>query len=74
MVSMELKTHIELDDGLLEEVFRMGKFDTKKAAVNAALAEYAKLLKRRELLKMQGKMPWVADLDTLRADRHKREP
>ena len=66
-----MKTHIELDDGLLEEVFRMGRFETKKAAVNAALAEYAKLLKRRELLQMQGKVPWVGDLDTLRADRTK---
>lgn len=70
----EMKTHIELDDGLLEEVFRMGRFTTKKAAVNAALAEYAKLLKRRELLSMQGKVPWVGDLDALRADRTKRRP
>ena len=69
-----MKTHIELDDALLEEVFRMGGFDTKKAAVNAALQEYAKLLKRRELLRMQGKVPWVGDLDSLRADRSKRRP
>ena len=69
-----MKTHIELDDGLLEEVFRMGHFSTKKAAVNAALAEYAKLLKRRELLEMQGKVPWVESLDALRMDRTKRRP
>jgi Arc/MetJ family transcription regulator len=69
-----MKTHIELDDALLEEVFRMGGFDTKKAAVNAALAEYAKLLKRRELLKLPGKVKWVGDLDALRADRTKRKP
>ena len=55
-------------------VMGMGGFDTKKAAVNTALAEYAKLLKRRELLKMQGKIPWVGDLDSLRADRTKRQP
>ncbi len=69
-----MKTHIELDDTLLEEVFRMGRFSTKKAAVNAALAEYAKLLKRRELLAMQGTVSWVGDLDALRADRTKRRP
>ena len=69
-----MKTHIELDDALLEEVFRMGRFSTKKAAVNAALAEYAKLLKRRELLQMQGKMPWAGDLDALRANRTDRRP
>jgi Arc/MetJ family transcription regulator len=46
----------------------------KKIAVNTALAGYAKLLKRRELLEMQGKVPWSGDLDALRAsrtDRHR---
>ena len=52
----------------------MGHFATKKAAVNAALEEYAKLLKRRELLEMQGKIPWTENLDGLRADRSKRRP
>ena len=72
--AVAVKTHIELDDALLEEVFRMGKFSTKKAAVNAALTEYAKLLKRRELLQMQGKVQWSGDLDALRANRADRRP
>jgi Arc/MetJ family transcription regulator len=67
-----MKTHIELDDGLLAEVFKLGGFSTKKAAVNTALAEYVKMLKRRELLAMRGKIPWEADLDQLRADRRSR--
>lgn len=69
-----VKTHIELDDKLLEEVFRLGGFTTKKAAVNTALAEYAKLLKRRELLAMRGKVRWEGDLDEMRADRSTRWP
>jgi Arc/MetJ family transcription regulator len=73
-IERSVKTHIELDDALLEEVFRRGGFSTKKAAVNAALAEYAKLLKRRELLQMQGKVPWSGDLDALRANRSDRRP
>ena len=47
-----MKTHIELDDELLKEVLQLGGFATQKAAVNTALAEYAKMLKRRELLAM----------------------
>jgi Arc/MetJ family transcription regulator len=47
----------------------MGRSSTKKAAANAALAEYAKLLKQRELLQMQGKVPWSGNLDALRANR-----
>jgi Arc/MetJ family transcription regulator len=69
-----MKTHIELDDALLEEVLQMGRFTTKKAAVNTALAEYARLLKRRELVAMRGAVRWEGDLDALRADRRGRRP
>jgi Arc/MetJ family transcription regulator len=72
--SLSMKTHIELDDELLEQVFQLGGFATKKAAVNTALAEYAKLLKRRELLAMPGKVRWEGDLAALRADRPGRRP
>jgi Arc/MetJ family transcription regulator len=67
-----MKTHIELDDAVLENVLKLGGFSTKKAAVNSALAEYAKLLARRELLAMRGKVRWEGNLDELRADRRSR--
>ena len=67
-----MKTHIELDDELLKRVFELGGFATKKAAVNTALAEYVKLLQRRELLNMRGKIRWEGDLNEMRADRRKR--
>ena len=70
--SCNMKTHIELDDALLKQVFQMGPYTTKKAAVNAALAEFVKLLKRRELLGMRGKVRWEGDLRALRADRRSR--
>jgi Arc/MetJ family transcription regulator len=69
-----MKAHIELDNELLEQVFQLGGFTTKKAAVNTALAEYAKLLKRRELLAMRGQVRWEGDLAALRADRRGRKP
>lgn len=64
-----MRTHIELDDSLLDQIVQLGHFQTKKAAVNAALAEYAKLLKRRQLLELRGKLKWLGDLDQLRATR-----
>jgi Arc/MetJ family transcription regulator len=69
-----MKTHIELDDELLKEVLQLGGFATQKAAVNTALAEYAKMLKRRELLAMRGQVRWEGDLAALRADRRGRRP
>lgn len=64
-----MKTHIEVDDELLQEVIRLGAFGTKKAAINAALVELSRALKRRQLLALRGKVRWQGDLDQLRAAR-----
>lgn len=65
-----MRTNIELDDRLLAQVQSLGRFATKKAAVNTALAEYAKLLKRRQLLALRGRVQWEGNLDQLRASRN----
>jgi Arc/MetJ family transcription regulator len=62
-----MRTHLELDDTLLDQVIKLGRFPTKKAAVNAALSEYARVLKRRELLALRGKVAWDGNLEQLRA-------
>jgi Arc/MetJ family transcription regulator len=64
-----MRTHIELDPRLLAQIQQLGDFPTKKAAVNAALAEYVRLLKRRRLLALRGKIRWDGDLDKLRSAR-----
>lgn len=66
---LSMRTHIELDDTLIEQIIRLGRFGTKKAAVNAALEDYARRLKRDELLKLQGKIRWRGDLKKLRTSR-----
>ena len=64
-----MRTNIELDDALVDLVRKLGQFDTKKAAVNAALAEYARLLKRRQVLALRGRVRWRGNLRRLRASR-----
>ena len=64
-----MRTHIELDDAMLDQVLNLGRFASKKAAVNAALTEYAKMLKRKQLLQLRGQVHWEGDLDELRATR-----
>ena len=64
-----MRTHVELDDRLLSEVIQLGKFPTKKAAINAALLEFSNALKRRQLLALRGKVDWQGDLDRLRTSR-----
>jgi len=42
-----MTTNIDIDEKLLEEARALGPHRTKKAIVNAALAEYVRLLKQR---------------------------
>ena len=64
-----MRTHIDLDEGLIRQVMSLGHFPTKKAAIHTALAEYTKQLKRQQLLALRGKVAWIGDLDELRANR-----
>lgn len=63
-----MKTHVDVDDRVLEEVMQMGNFSSKETAINAALVDYLRKLKRLDLLAMRANVPWVGDLDALRAD------
>jgi Arc/MetJ family transcription regulator len=65
-----MRTHIELDENLLDQVLALGRFPTKKAAVQAALSEFVKTLKRRQLLALRGQVQWQGDLDQLRGLRN----
>lgn len=47
-----MHTRIEIDDTLLEEALTLGGYTTIQSAVNAALAEHVKQLKRQALLKL----------------------
>ena len=64
-----MRTHIELDTDVMNQVMDLGQFSSKKAAVNTALLELAQSLKRRQLLALRGKVAWQGNLDTLRTTR-----
>jgi Arc/MetJ family transcription regulator len=61
--------HIDLDESLVHEVMQLGAYPTKKAAVNAALVEYVRMLKRRQLLALRGQVPWEGSLNRMRERR-----
>lgn len=65
-----MRTHIDLDENLVAQVVALGHFPSKKAAIHAALEEFSKSLKRKELLALRGKVNWEGDLDQLRATRN----
>jgi Arc/MetJ family transcription regulator len=61
-----MRTHIDIDDALLEQARVLGGYTTIKSAVNVALAEHVKQLKRQELLKLRGQLHWQGDPEKLR--------
>jgi Arc/MetJ family transcription regulator len=65
-----MRTHIDLDEDLVAQVVAMGQFTTKKAAIHTALVEFAKTLKRRQLLALRGKVAWEGDLDQIQSTRN----
>ena len=63
------RTNIDLDDRLVEEGMRAFKCKTKKELIHLALKELLKTEKRKELLKLRGKLKWEGDLEEMRRSR-----
>ncbi len=64
-----MRTNVEVDVNVLQQVQILGNFGTKKAAIQAALIDYLNVLKRQQLLALRGKVAWQGDLESLRRDR-----
>ncbi len=58
-----MATNLALDDKIVEEAKQLGGHNTKRAAVSAALEEYINRRKRRNILKLFGKLDWDVDYD-----------
>ncbi len=56
-----MRTNIDIDDALMDEVLASGPYKTKKDAVEAGLRLIARQAAARELLKLEGKLPWGWD-------------
>ena len=63
------RTNIELDDDLVAEGFKLTHLGTKKELVNFALEELVKRMKRKKILKFEGKIKWEGNLDESRVGR-----
>jgi Arc/MetJ family transcription regulator len=63
------RTNIDLDDTLVEEGLRVFQCKTKKELIHLALQELLKTEKRKEILKLRGKLQWEGDLEEMRRSR-----
>lgn len=58
-----MPTNLAIDDRLIEEAKRLGRFQTKKAAVTAALEEFIRRRKQARILKLEGTVDYIAGYD-----------
>ena len=58
-----MATNLAIDDKLLEEARIVGKHATKKAVVNAALAEYVQRRKQAEIINLFHKVDYDPSYD-----------
>ncbi len=63
------RTNIDLEDKLVKEGMRIFKCRSKKDLVHLALQELLKKEKRKEILKLRGKIKWEGDLGIMRKAR-----
>lgn len=61
-----IRTNIELDEVLVDEGLKLTHCETKKQLINYALAELVKRIKRKGVLKFEGKVKWEGNLDEMR--------
>lgn len=63
------RTNIDIDDRLVREGLRVFRCRSKRELVHLALSELLKSAKRKEILKLRGRVKWEADLEELRRSR-----
>ena len=61
-----MRTNIEIDDRLMNDVLKATGLKTKKEAVELGLKTLMSLKKQGEIKRFRGKLEWSGDLDELR--------
>lgn len=61
-----MRTTLNIDDEALKAAMKYAQGRTKTDVVNEALRRFARAKRRRELLKLRGKVDWEGDLEALR--------
>lgn len=66
---MQVRTNIDLDEGLVSRGLELSGLRTKKDLVNMALREFIRKSDQKKILELRGKIQWQGDLDLMRQSR-----
>ncbi len=64
-----MRTNIEIDDQLMQDVLRATGLKTKRETVELALRTLLRLRRQAEIRDYRGKLAWEGDLEAMRVDR-----
>ena len=64
-----MRTHIDIDEELLDEAMRLSGAKTKREVVGLALRTLVRLRRQEPLRKLRGKLHWQGDLEAMRTGR-----
>ncbi|MBO6535352.1 MAG: type II toxin-antitoxin system VapB family antitoxin [Balneolaceae bacterium] len=63
-----MRTNIEIEDELMDQVLEKGAFKTKKEAVNEGLKLLLDRINQQKIRDYRGKLTWSGDLNAMRTD------
>lgn len=63
------RTNVVLNDDLIAEIMKLSEERTKREVIENALHERLRILKRKKLAALRGKVKWEGDLDKMRRGR-----
>lgn len=63
-----MRTNIEIDDQVMDEVLKSTGLKTKREAVDLALRTLARLQRQKKVREYRGRLAWEGDLDAMRRD------
>lgn len=64
-----MRTNIEIDDQLMQDVLRLTGVKTKREAVELGLRQLLRLRQQEEIRRFRGKLAWEGDLNAMRTDK-----
>lgn len=68
LASPEMRTNIDIDDKLMEDVLKATGLRTKKDAVELGLRTLIRLKNQENIRNFRGKLKWIGDLEDMRAN------
>ncbi len=63
-----MRTNIDIDDKLMEDVLKATGLRTKKDAVELGLRTLIRLKNQENIRNFRGKLKWIGDLEDMRAN------